>query len=369
MGTDYHRATSDSIPSKGERRPVIQPAPPQGHYSAATGEWNGQLPHAEIAAQSQDPGQIQSPNWPNLLQRMEWTRATIRAHKLPPPQAAVLNEIAYRDGRGKGCTATMETIALDTGYNEKSVRRAIKGLEQRQVILGHGGPGQKKLLGLPVRNGQLYFQTPVTESGVATTAESPTPVTESGVADQTPVRESGVATAAEAPTPVRESGVGANPGHRVRGTPVRESDITSIEQRERHLLNDDSLSLRSLSSPVTESGVDDNQIALMVQENWALLQDAGWDRLGGAIRHYQAYGLEYLRRDLERKRAEVKKASLAARTCVHCQKVHESPDQVKPCVRCEDPICESSSSGCRQNPCHRKSRSHNRGKVPDWLSR
>ena len=342
MGTDYHRATSDSIPSKGERRPVIQPAPPQGHYSAATGEWNGQLPHAEIAAQSQDPGQIQSPNWPNLLQRMEWTRATIRAHKLPPPQAAVLNEIAYRDGRGKGCTATMETIALDTGYNEKSVRRAIKGLEQRQVILGHGGPGQKKLLGLPVRNGHLYFPTPVRESGVAT---------------------------APAPTPVRESGVEANPGQRVRGTPVRESDITSIEQRERHILNNDPLSLRSLSSPDTESGVRDNQIALIVQENWPLLQDAGWDRLGGAIKHYQAYGLEYLRRDLERKTAEVKKASLAARTCVHCQKIHESPDQVKPCVRCEDPICESSSSGCRQNPCHRKSRSHNRGKVPDWLSR
>ena len=358
MGTDYHRATSDSIPSKGERRPVIQPAPPQGHYSAATGEWNGQLPHAEIAAQSQDPGQIQSPNWPNLLQRMEWTRATIRAHKLPPPQAAVLNEIAYRDGRGKGCTATMETIALDTGYNEKSVRRAIKGLEQRQVILGHGGPGQKKLLGLPVRNGHLYFQTPVRESGVATAAESPTPVTESGVA-----------TAPPAPTPVRESGVEANPGQRVRGTPDRESDITSIEQRERHRINNNSLSLRSSSYPDRESGVDDNQIALIVQENWALLQDAGWDQLGGAIKHYQAYGLDYLRRDLERKKAEVEKASLAARTCVHCQKVHESPDQVKPCVRCEDPICESFSSSCRQNPCHRKSRSHNRGKVPDWLSR
>ena len=242
MGTDYHRATSDSIPLEGENRPVIQRQPPQGHYSAATSEWDGQLPHAEIAAQSQEPSQLQSPNWPNLLQRMEWTRATIRAHKLPPPQAAVLNEIAYRDGRGRGCTATMETIALDTGYNEKSVRRAIKGLEKTQVILGHGGPGQKKLLGLPVRNGQLYFQTPVRESGVATAAESQTPVRESGVVDQTPVRESGVATAAEAPTPVRESGVEVNPGHRVRGTPDRESDITSIEQRERYRINNNSLS-------------------------------------------------------------------------------------------------------------------------------
>ena len=113
------------------------------------------------------------------------------------------------------------------------------------------------------------------------------------------------------------------------------------------------LSLRSSSSPVRESGVDDNQIALLVQENWTLLQDAGWDRLGGAINHYQAYGLDYLRRDLERKKAEIEKASLAARTC----------------VRCEAPICESLASSCRQNPCHRKSRSRNRGRVPDWLSR
>ena len=169
--------------------------------------------------------------------------------------------------------------------------------------------------------------------------------------------------------PDRESGVEVNPGHRVRGTPDRESDITSIEQRERHRINNDSLSPRSSSFPDRESEVDDNQIELIVQENWALLQDAGWDRLGGAIKHYQAYGLEYLRRDLERKKAEVEKASLSARTCVHCQKVHETPDQVKPCVRCEDPICESFSSSSRQNPCHRKSRSHNRGRVPDWLSR
>ena len=134
-------------------------------------------------------------------------------------------------------------------------------------------------------------------------------------------------------------------------------------------MNNNSLSLRSSSSPDRESGVDDEQIAGIVQGNWPLLQDAGWDRLGGAIRHYQAYGLDYLRRDLERKKAEVQNASLDARTCVHCQKVHESPDQVKPCVRCEDPICESSSSSCRQNPCHRKSRSHNRRRVPDWLQR
>ena len=210
MGTDYHRATSDSIPPEGERRPVIQPEPPQGHYSAATGEWDGQLPHAEIAAQSQEPSQLQSPNWPNLLQRMEWTRATIRAHKLPPPQAAVLNEIAYRDGRGRGCTATMETIALDTGYNEKSVRRAIKGLEKRQVILGHGGAGQKKLLGLPVRNGHLYFQTPVRESGVATAAESPNPGQRVRGCHRSPGLPPKPQPRSESPglrpTPVRESG-------------------------------------------------------------------------------------------------------------------------------------------------------------------
>ena len=191
MAKEYHRATPESIPIQSEDHPIRGRNRPQEHYSAESGKWDGQLPHADIVADQPSGPEIETPNWPTLLDRMNWTRAMIRAHSLPPPQAAVLNEIAFRDGRGNGCSATMATLALDTGYNEKSVRRAIKGLEDKNIIISHGGAGQKKLTGLPVKNGQLTFPTPVTESGVK--AE---PRTESGVGrSQSP----------------------GYPGHRVRG--------------------------------------------------------------------------------------------------------------------------------------------------------
>ena len=220
MGTDYHRATSDSIPLEGEKRPEIQREPPQGHYSAENGEWDGQLPHAEVATFAQNHPATEPANWPGIIQRMEWTRATIRAYKLQPPQAAVLNEIAYRDGQGRGCTATMETLALDTGYNEKSIRRAIKPLEENGIIIAHGNPGQKTILGLPVKNGKLIWPTPVKESGVPPQEEpeprsespgfhvqgDPQPRSESPGLAATPVRKSGVGNLDKSPTQVRESG-------------------------------------------------------------------------------------------------------------------------------------------------------------------
>ena len=222
MGTDYHRATSDSIPIQDENRPIAHHAPPQGHYSADTGEWDGQLPNADIVAPQPSGPEIQFQNWPTILERMAWARRVIRSHRLPPPQAAVLNEVVYRDGRGNGCSATMETLALDTGYNEKSIRTAIQGLENRTLVMSAGGPGRKKFLTLPVQDGLLLEPTPVTGSGVKPKGKSKTPVTSSGVETDN-----------KRPTPVRDTGVEPNPGNRFRATPVTGSDITGIKQEER----------------------------------------------------------------------------------------------------------------------------------------
>ena len=168
MGTDYHRATAESIPLTGETHPIPHHAPPRGHYSADTGDWDGQLPHAEVAALAENQPKQEAPYWPGIIQRMEWARAIIRAHQLPPPQAAVLNEIVFRDGRGLGCTATIATIALDTGYADRAIRNAIKGLDEKHLILNQGAPGQKKILGLPVKDGQLPLPTPAPDAGVKT---------------------------------------------------------------------------------------------------------------------------------------------------------------------------------------------------------
>ena len=391
MGTDYHRATSDSIPIQDENRPIAHHAPPQGHYSADTGEWDGQLPNADIVAPQPSGPEIQFQNWPTILERMAWARRVIRSHHLPPPQAAVLNEVVYRDGRGNGCTATMETLALDTGYNEKSIRTAIQGLETRTLILSAGGPGQKKFLTLPVQDGLLLEPTPVRGSGVKPKGKSKTPVRSSGVEESgepTSVTGSGVETDNKRSTPVRDTGVEPNPGNRFRATPVTGSDITGSKQEEREK-NIFSLSLPSsglTSSPVTGSGVaphdnpeprsempgprpasvtkpdlahqsttpEKERIRDLVVQNWPLLQQSGWDYLDPAIKHYQTHGITYLERDLRVKSDNLKKAELATRTCVHCGTVHDTAAKVKACIRCEDSICVDERSSCRQHTCFRK---------------
>ena len=154
MGTHYQRPTSESVLLTDQNGPVVPPGPLQQHYSPDTGQWDGQLPHPGLAAL------VDSRNWPGLQERMTWTRAVIRAHQLPPPQAATLNEIAYRDDQISGCSATMEALALNTGYSEKSVRRAMQALQNKKLILAHGKPGRTKIMGLPVSNGQLPWPTP-----------------------------------------------------------------------------------------------------------------------------------------------------------------------------------------------------------------
>ena len=417
MGTDYHRGQTESIPTQDEYRPVVTHDPPQRHYSADSGEWDGQLPHTDVVAQAQTT-QDDHPNWPNFLERSKWTRAIIRAFQLPPPQAAALNEVAYRDGRGLGCTATMATIALDTGYNEKSIRSAIKELVDKKIILANGGPGQKKLLALPVKQGQLPWPTPVTDSGVqqeqtgptpvrgsgVDPTNGPTPVTDSGVQqeqtgptpvrgsgvdptnDPTPVTDSGVQQEQTGPTPVRGSGVDPNPGNRFRATPVTGSDITVIKQEERENKYISSLSPYSPpGSPVTDSGVatddpnfphpvhgsdptsvresevsedktnpENDRISALVVQNWPLIATAGWNYLDAAIKHYQTHGITYLQRDLRIKQQNLERAEMATRTCAHCKKIHDNADQLRPCAMCNELKCVSELSICNRTGCQGK---------------
>ena len=383
MGTDYHRATAESIPLTGETRPVIRHEAPHGHYSANTGEWDGQLPHAEVAALAEKQPNHEAPYWPGIIQRMEWARTIIRAHQLPPPQAAVLNEIVFRDGRGLGCTATIATIALDTGYADRAIRNAIKGLDEKGLILNQGAPGQKKILGLPVKDGQLPLPTSAPDAGVAANP---------GTRDRGLTENQATEPRHQMPgfnsTPAPDAGVGHNPGTRDRATPARGADITKSKQ-EREKQENVNLSLTSSSnsgSPEPDAGVaphdnpqprsempgsrpvsvaksdlahqsttpEQDRIRDLVVQNWPLLEQGGWDFLDPAIRHYQTHGIIYLERDLRIKSDNLRKAELATRTCVHCGTVHETTDNVKACIRCEDSICVDERSSCRQHTCIRK---------------
>ena len=361
MVKEYHPDTPETRPFKKDNEGFKGHSPPQRHYSPESGEWDGQLPHADIVAPQPNGPEIEVPTWPPILDRMRWARIMIRTHRLPPPQAAVLNEVVYRDGRGNGCSATMETLALETGYNEKSIRTAIQGLEAKNLILSAGGAGQKKLLRLPVQNGELMEPTPVRCSGVKGKGS-----------DQTTVRDSGVESEGRAPTPVTGSGVEANPGNRFRATPVTGSDITRSKRGERENKIYSSLSLRSsssTSSPVTGSGVEDAEIERLVEDNWTVLKQF-WNHQGGATSTYRRKGLEFTLNDIEEKRQKAEALDLAARTCVHCHTVRDSADEVKPCPRCEDPICVYEGSSCRQNSCFRQqSGNRQQGGPVDWHRR
>ena len=383
MGTDYHRGQNQAIPLTGETRPVIRHEPPHGHYSANTGDWDGQLPHAEVAALAEKQPNQEAPYWPGIIQRLEWARAIIRAHQLPPPQAAVLNEIAFRDGRGLGCTATIATIALDTGYADRAIRNAIKGLDEKRLILNQGAPGQKKILGLPVKDGQLPLPTPAPDAGVGRNPGTrDRGLTESQATEPRHLVPGFIA------TPAPDAGVKTDPGTRDRATPARGADITRSKQ-EREKEDYINLSLTSGSdsgSPAPDAGVSphDNpeprsempgprpasvtkadlahqsttpekeRIRDLVVQNWPLVQQSGWDYLDPAIKHYQTHGITYLERDLRVKSDNLKKAELATRTCVHCGTVHDTADKVKACIRCEDSICVDERSSCRQHTCFRK---------------
>ena len=348
--TEHHGYRLPPGPKSGNPHPErisakTTPWPPHDHYSTDSGEWDGQLPHSDIADQSNDPAQYQSPNWPTLLERMLWTRAIIRAYKLPPPQAAVLNEIAFRDGRGRGCTATMETLALDTGYNEKSIRRATQALEQKNIIIAQGNPGQKKIMVLPVKDGQLPWPTPVRESGVSA-HDNPQPRSESPGFDQQRELQPRSQSPGLTPTPVRESGVApaANPEHqpeppRQQPTSVTESEVT--DQRPNHELE---------------------RIRALVVQNWPMLEKNGWEFLEAAIKHYKTYGITYLQRDLRVKQENLQRQEQATRTCGHCNTVHESTDQLRECAMCHKPKCVSEMNPCHRDGCDGKQASRSRSR-------
>ena len=104
-------------------------------YDAAKGgKWSGQLPHAEIAAQSPQAKRPATPTLPgepltgfsDSYGRRRW----IFDQPINPSGKLVLLALElHADEISAFCYPTIEKLAELTGYNEKTVRRAIKRLE------------------------------------------------------------------------------------------------------------------------------------------------------------------------------------------------------------------------------------------------
>ena len=68
MAKEYHRVTSETIPVPSDNRPKMERQPPRSHYSTESGEWDGQLSHAELV-HSATPDY---PNYPGPVARRQW---------------------------------------------------------------------------------------------------------------------------------------------------------------------------------------------------------------------------------------------------------------------------------------------------------
>ena len=385
MHRDYHPATFESIPLSDNRLPAVGHRPVHGHYCSTSGDWDGQLHNSDIAASVKRGPENRVSNWPALVDRMEWARTMVRIHGLSPPQAAALKEVAYRDGLGQGCTASMNTIAQDTGYNERSIRRAIKELAEKNMVIAHASVGRPRILCLPVKNGKLTCSALEDETGAAAPVHPQTSVRESGVGANCGQRgrstqdgESWHPALVQTHTSVRKSEVRANSGQRIRGTPDGESAITKREQN-LEIAGNASVTISShsvLSSVEPEPAVrprelttDEGLIRALVIENWPLLVESGWKYLCGALKHYRDNGLEHFQQDLTVKREKIERARLASRTCAHCHTVYEELEQVQPCVRCGEPKCASHSGICTARNCYRKRGSVNQIVLRNWHCR
>lgn len=348
MGTDYHRGTSESIPAQGENRPVIQHEPPRGHYSPTTGEWDGQLPQAEVL-QSTEPDYS---GYPGPVTRRQWATGVGISFNLSGGERAILQSYAHDCGTPRGCWKSAATMAHELGYNEDFIRDGRQKLIRLGVLtdLGRYKRAQRVTLNMNVtgpdtrlQEDQTGYDTglPQNQTGSHTRLQNAPAGTKPGM------------------TPGYEDETGCDTRTKPGVTPGKHKR-TEREERE----DNNSLSLNSsssFSSPGVTPGfagrqrtAEEEQIEAVVRDNWPLLHESGWEFMGGALKHYQAYGLEHLHQDLETKQADVNRARLAARTCSHCRKVHDSPDQVEPCRKCEDPICISLASSCRAHSCFRK---------------
>ena len=388
MATDYHRELPESIPGRHENAPIIDHGPAQGHYSAESGEWDGQLPHVEITAAAEP----QYPQYPGPVQRRRWATSVGIAFNLSLAERSILQSYAHDCGTPQGCWKSAATMAYELGCHEKSIREARDKLISLTVLNDEGRRerAQRVTLNFDVTGpeARLRFNESGTEPRLrpekhqVKTELSPGYKNETGPEARFAQNVTGTeprlqASAAET-KPELSSGFEDVTGAEARSNPgVSPGKIKGTKNRERAESNNFSLSSGfSSGSPGLSPGLrpreptrEDKEIETQVTEKWDLLQEAGWERLTGAIRHYQRHGLEYLRRDLERKQAEVDKARLAARTCVHCKELRDSPEELEVCQRCEGLICKSMSRPCRQNTCFRRQGGHSRGRVPDRMRR
>ena len=75
-----------------------------------------------------------NPNWPTLLQRMQWAYERTVAMGLNGVEAAIFKHVVYTDGIGEGFFQHQKTIAQETGWKHAAISRALGKLVEKGLL-------------------------------------------------------------------------------------------------------------------------------------------------------------------------------------------------------------------------------------------
>ena len=146
---------------------------------------------------------------PDLLAglRLAYT-ARHRFESIPAGHVNLMCYIAYKDGDGKGCFATIETIRRETGVGRDQIQRAIKELNELGLISVQRQPRGPNTLRLMIGPKEVQEDAikPTQSSGLDNSIKGTSPLNQGGEHTQQHTHE---------PNPVGLVGSCVNPGERV----------------------------------------------------------------------------------------------------------------------------------------------------------
>ena len=128
------RSVSPSVPGS----PASSGTSSQTHYDPTTGQWDGQLPHPDIADQLSAAGILeQSPeNWPDVFKRDAWVDSVAGLYEVTQYEVAVLRRVMFRCGsRSQACWESQLSMAKYLKVGRRTIQRALASLQDMGMIL------------------------------------------------------------------------------------------------------------------------------------------------------------------------------------------------------------------------------------------
>ena len=107
------------------------------HYNPETGEWDGQLAHAEVVEQLPAAGILEKrpEDWPSIIERDGFADLVTSELGLAGPESSVFRRILFRAGpSSQACWESQPNLGRYLGLSERTVRRALARLVELGLV-------------------------------------------------------------------------------------------------------------------------------------------------------------------------------------------------------------------------------------------